>query len=282
MGKTRFLKWIHLINTGWFGLCVGYVLLLALRQAGVQWWVIFSLSGFSAVLFFLGVSLYLVAIYRSAARSQIIQEEHPLTSTDYYMVFYYMIPLMGGLAGIAGAAGLEDLTQGLLGIAYGTIGATFAVWIVVDPALGFLESVLPTSRRMRQVRLELARRQKEQEERQKQLLLDQITREEQEFQHRCQIRLEPLCRQLTALIGEGPEAVPAHEGKVVDIGVEAWQIGGLAAMQQLQKMAQDYCRQSWPQQALEMGWIDVWWDGIGDWRCQPLGEKGRLAGTPKS
>ncbi len=281
MEKQRFLKLIHLLNTVWFGLCVGYILILALRQAGVQWWVIFSLSGQSAVLFFLVVSLYLVAIYRSSSRSQIIKLEHPLTSTEYYIVFYYMTPLLGGLAGIAGIIGMNDITQCLLGISYGSIGATFVVWILLDPTLGLIETTLPASRRLRKERLEAARREKEKEQQQKQLLLQQIDLEEKELQSDYQKKLEPLSCKLTELILENGNEVQEREGEVVDIGVQAWQMGGLDCMQQLHKMAREHLRKTCGTEPA-IDWISLWWDGIGEWRNQPLREKGRLVGTPKN
>ena len=75
MTKQRLLKVIHLLSTIWFILCTGYLLILALRQAGVHWWVIFSLSGHSAVLVFTLLSLYLFAFFRGTSRSQLIETE---------------------------------------------------------------------------------------------------------------------------------------------------------------------------------------------------------------
>jgi len=91
-------KWLHFASTGWFMLCVGYILVSALRQAGVHWWVIFSLSGFSAIFVFLLIGLYLFAIFRGVDRNQKIEIEHPLTNTNYYLAFYDISPLLGGFA----------------------------------------------------------------------------------------------------------------------------------------------------------------------------------------
>jgi len=48
MLRRATLRSIHLFGTVWFMLCLGYILVLALRQAGVQWWIVFSLSGHGA------------------------------------------------------------------------------------------------------------------------------------------------------------------------------------------------------------------------------------------
>ena len=123
MSERRMLKSIHLASTAWFMLCIGYILVLALRQAGVRWWVIFSLSGHSALIVFLLISLYLFVIFRGVSRSQKIEVEHPLTSTNCYMMFYVVAPLLGGLAGALGMIGENRIGQFLLGIALGTLGA---------------------------------------------------------------------------------------------------------------------------------------------------------------
>ena len=105
MTGTKKLKSIHVASTAWFVLSVGYILVFALRQAGFQWWIIFSLSGHSVLIAFLLVSLYSFALFKGVSRNQLIEAEHPLTSTNYYMMFYVAIPFLGGLAGWAGRAG---------------------------------------------------------------------------------------------------------------------------------------------------------------------------------
>ena len=143
MSSHRTLKSIHLAGTAWFILCVGYILAFALRRAGVNWWVIFSLSGHSVLIVFLLISLYLFAMFRGVTQSQAIEIEHPLTSTDYYTVLYITTPFLGGLAGCLGMIGVSAIKQFLLGVALGTLGATFLVWVIVDPVAGLLEMLLP-------------------------------------------------------------------------------------------------------------------------------------------
>ena len=88
MNYRKTLKSIHLASTIWFMACIVYLLVLALHQAGFNWWVIFSLSGHSALLIFLLVSLYLFALFGGAGgKGQRETIEHPLTSTGFYMAF---------------------------------------------------------------------------------------------------------------------------------------------------------------------------------------------------
>jgi len=248
-----------------------------MRREGVNWWVIFSLSGHSAVLIFLLLSLYLFAIFRGTVRSQITQVEHPLTSTDYYMAFYDITPFLGGLAGIAGVIGMEDINQCLLGIGYGSMGATFCVWIIVDPAIGVIENLLPTSRQHHKKCLEQARLLKEEEQREKRLLLEKLQSDEKELHRSLQEQLEPLSLKLSELVSDNPKDLKKREYEVVDIGLKAWQIGRLDSMQQLHEMAMQQFRNKY-EKTPTIDYISMWWDGIGQWRNQPLSEKGVLFG----
>ena len=142
MAVRRKLRLVHLASTAWFMLCVGYILALTLRQAGLQWWVIFSLAGHSALFIFLLISLYLFAVFRGVGKSQKIEEEHPLTCTNYYMVLYVIAPFLGGLAGCLGMIGVNRIGQFLLGIVLGTLATTFLVWVIVDPVTTLLEMLL--------------------------------------------------------------------------------------------------------------------------------------------
>ena len=168
MSRDRTLKLIHLASTVWFCLSIIYILILTLRQAGVKWWILFSLSGHGLLISFTLISLYLFAIFRGVSSSQKVQIEHPLTSTNYYHIFYVITPLLGGLAGCIGMAGISTLGQFALGVALGTLGMTFLVWVIVDPLVGLLEPfVLSTSRKHRVERIAQAKvlRQKQNENR---------------------------------------------------------------------------------------------------------------------
>jgi len=271
MSGRRTLKSIHLAGTLWFTLCVGYILVLALRQAGVRWWVIFSLSGYSALLFFLLISLYLFAIFRGISRSQKVQIEHPLTSTNYYTVFYVTTPLLGGLAGCLGMIGVSTIGQFLLGIALGTLWATFLVWVIVDPATGLLEMLLPpASRKHRAQRLAQAKALRENRQRDHERLLADVLAKEKSVRHRWQKLLNPKAKKLAGLLTANRIDFKQAELEAVDIGVNAWQIGGLSCMRELRDMAMAIARRRNRNKAV-VDYIDVWWDGIGSWRNTSLG-----------
>ena len=161
MFGRRVLKPIHIASTVWFIVCVGYILILGLRQAGVKWWVVFSLSGHGVLIVLVLISLYLFAIFRGISSSQKVLPEHPLTTTTYYAVFYVTTPLLGSLASCLGMIGVNTISQFVLGVALGTLGATFMVWVIVDPAIGMLEMLLPASRKHRSQRLAQAKAERE-------------------------------------------------------------------------------------------------------------------------
>lgn len=277
MSKDRILKLIHLAGTAWFILCVGYILVFTLRQAGFHWWVIFSLSGYSALIVLLLISLYLFAIFRGAARSQKIEVEHPLTSTDYYTVFYIGIPFLGGLAGCLGMIGVSAIKQFLLGVAMGTLGATFLVWVIVDPVTGLLEMLLPAaSRKHRAKRLAQAKAEREKRQKDRERLLAEVLVKEKSDLRGWQKALKPQAEKLAELLTTSRTDFKQAEREAVDIGVNAWQIGGLSCMRQLRDMAMDLCKKKY-QDSMIVDYVSNWWDGIGSWRNQPIGENIELS-----
>jgi len=271
MSERRTLKLIHLASTLWFILCVGYILISALRQAGVRWWVIFSLSGYSVFLFLLLMSLYLFAIFRGISSSQKVKIEHPLTSTNYYRVLYVTTPLLGGLAGCLGMIGVETISQFLFGTSLGTLGATFLVWVILDPAIGLLEMLLPpASRKHRAQRLARAKALREKRQKDRERLLAEVLAEEKSVRNHWQKLLNPNAEKLAGLLTADRIDFKQAELEAVDIGVNAWQIGGLSCMRQLRDMAMAIARQRSKNKAV-IDYIDLWWDGIGSWRNTSLG-----------
>ncbi len=152
MAAMTILTWILVAATVWFVACTGYLIAVGLRQAGFRWWLVFSLSGYSTGMLLMLVSLYLFALYRGIDRGRRIQIEHPLTSTDCYMVLYVSAPLFGGLVASANAAENPGMDVSMAGVAWETLKVTFLVWIVVDPLVGVVEMLLPASRRHRAAR----------------------------------------------------------------------------------------------------------------------------------
>jgi hypothetical protein len=270
MNAKTVLKRIHVVGTIWFMICVGYMLILALRQVGFNWWLIFSLSGHSALMVFLLVSLYLFAFMRGVGNSQHISLEHPLTSTDYYMGFYVSAPLLGGLAAVLGmVSDIKDFRHFLLGLALGTLGVTFAIWVIIDPSAGLIEMLLPTSRRSRNRRLtETETDRRIRREKRECLLAEAFTREEQERQ-RWQERLRPHAERLATLSASRIPSRDQAEREALQIGAVAWKLGGLTCMRQLRDMTMDLLqKQHDPDEVVD--YVSYWWDGVGSWRRPTL------------
>jgi hypothetical protein len=274
---NRALRRIHLLSTIWFIASIGYLLVLMLRQVGFQWWLIFSLSGPSALVIFLLVSVYLFALYRGIGETQHIEAEHPLTTTSHYMALYVAAPLLGGLAGTLGMIGVTNPVRFLLGVALGTLGTTSVVWVVIDPAAGMLESLLPASRRHRAERRARAEAQRRaRQEKREHLLAEALAREERERQQ-WQQKLQPQARRLAALLACEAADLARAEQEAVDLGAQAWRLGGLSCMRQLHDMAVQAVRDKERKAGNEEetisspascanDYLSHWWDGIGDWR----------------
>ena len=270
MTSRRVLKLIHLVGTIWFMLCVGCIVITALHQAGFNWLLIFSLSGHSALAVFLLISLYLFALFRGVGGTQHIALEHPLTSTQYYMGFYVAAPLLGGLAGLVGMIGTSTSSKFILGVALGTLGTTFAVWVIIDPVTGLIEMLLPSSRKHRAERLARAEAERRaRHERREQLLAEAFAREAQE-RRRWEERLRPHAEQLAGLLATDASSLPRAEKEALDLGATAWRLGGLTCMRQLRDMAMAISRERGDGEDV-VDYISHWWDGIGDWRRPSLG-----------
>jgi hypothetical protein len=265
MTTRQALRLTHLASTVWFMACIGCILVLALHQAGFRWWFIFSLSSHSALVVFLLISLYLFALFRGVGEAQQIEIEHPLTTTGYYMGFYVAVPLLGGLAGMLGMAGVAHPMNFFLGVAMGTLGTTFVVWVIVDPIAGLVEIFLPASRKHRFERLAEAEAQRRtRQEKREQLLAEAFAREEQERQ-RWQQHLSPSAEKLAILLRSDSAEVWRAEREAVSIGADAWRLGGLSCMRQLRDMTVAI-RKDAGDQTIIADRLSNWWDGIGDWR----------------
>ncbi|OHB67107.1 MAG: hypothetical protein A2Y76_15645 [Planctomycetes bacterium RBG_13_60_9] len=257
----------HVASTIWFVICVGYLLILTLHQLRFHWWLIFSLSGQSVIVIFVLISLYLFALFRGVGGAQHIPVEHPFTSTRSYMGFYVAAPLLGGLAGVAGMIG-ENIHQFTLGVALGTLGTTFCVWVILDPAASLIETLLPTSRQHRTARLARAEAERALlREKRDGLLAEAVAREEQEYERWRQI-LQPQAERLAALLTGDTADSTLAEQEAADIGARAWQLGGLSCMRQLRDMTVAIVNDR--KDRTDTDYVSCWWDGIGDWRRPSL------------
>jgi hypothetical protein len=249
---------------------MGYVFVLGLHQAGINWWVVFSLSGHGALVVFLLISIYLFAIFRGVSSSQNVQIEHPLTSTPYYTVFYVIAPFLGGLAGCIGMLGVREVSHFLSGIALGTLGTTFLVWVIVDLVAGLLETVLPpTSRRHRAERLAQARVQREKKQMERERLLAELLAREDSDVSRWQESLKSQAQKLAELLIAEKIDFQNAEREAIEIGAAAWRTGGISCMRALRDTAIGISKQGSPDRAV-VDYITVWWDGVGNWRSPSI------------
>jgi hypothetical protein len=264
MSRQRALKSAHLASTVWFIICISYIFGLTLRQAGVNWWILFSLSGHGLLIALMLISLYLFAIFRGISSSQKVKIEHPLTSTSYYRIFYVITPLLGGLSGCLGMIGISTPGQFVSGVALGTLGTTFFVWVVVDPLAGLLEMLLlPTSRHHHFERIARAKAQRQiSHERRENLLSEVLVNEKLERQQWQEI-LKSKAERLALMLTSDETDFKQFECEAVGIGVNAWQIGGLSCMRELRDMAMDLAKEK---DKSVVDYVGVWWDGIGSWR----------------
>jgi len=271
MRRRDELRIVHIASTVWFILCVAYVLVLALRQVGVRWWVVFSLSGHGILIALVLVSLYLFAVVRGISSSQKVHVEHPLTSTTYYALFYVAAPFLGGLAGCLGLIGVSTVGKFLLGIAFGTLSITFAVWVIIDPAIGLIELLLPASRRNRVVRLAEARAQREQKQIARERLLARVTAQEDADRRRWHETLKPQAEKLARILTGEHTDIKQAQREAITIGVSAWQTGGLSCMRELRDMVINICSQQYQDRTM-VDYLSFWWDGIGNWRACPIAQ----------
>lgn len=261
MNTQKFLKRIHVCGTLWFLLCAAVLFILSMRQAGFRWWIIFSISGYSAVLLFFLFTIYLFAVYQGVIRNQ-NSIEHPLTTSSSYIILYDVTPFLGSISGLLAAPSLSWIFL-LNAIVQGTLTMTFIMWIVIDPVVGLIESLLPGStavrrERIRQQRLGKLRLKHENEElllrleRQESLLKSQWA---QYFSTYAKEAAELLCRH---------DLDDKSQRRMVELGAIAWQQGQLSCMMYFHEMILREIRNRAEPPTVDFA--ALWWDGIGVWR----------------
>lgn len=265
----KLLKRVHVTGTFWIALCAVFLLTIALRQAGVQWWIVFSLGGFSGVAFFMLISVYLFAFFRGVIRTQTPQE-HPLTTSYAYILFYDLCPFLGSLAGLASLWAVPNigLPERFYTLAEGTLVMTFLVWIILDPIIGPCELMIPACAAHRRRRLAETHRQKLQRKVERERLLQEALEFEKVNQVRLQETYEPIAEELANLLCGCNPADTEIRQEAAAKGAQAWRLGGISGMQFLQKMV----REKLTRRGCSIDWdiLAFCWDGIGTWRKPSL------------
>ena len=273
MITSRLLKRIHIGGTAWLMLSAGYVLVIALRQAGARWWVVFSLTGLSTIPFFLLLSVYLFAIFRGVTRNQ-INCEHPLTTSVPYTVFYDICPFLGSLAGFLSSFQISSLSPsaGLCLIAEGALATTFLIWIFIDPLAGVIESLLPSCAAYRRIRLAKVQADHQQIQQTNQKLLADLEALEKTNQLAWKEALEPAALELAGLLTKPSADIEQLQKRAAECGAMAWRLGGIICMRFMHQLV---CGKKRPG---DFDYLTIWWDGIGTWRRPPVQELLRIAG----
>jgi hypothetical protein len=260
----RTVKLLHAASTAWFLLAAAYLIALYMRQAGVQWWVIFSLSGYSAAVAFLLINAYLFVIFRGDRVNGGGEVEHPLTCSRQYMLLYSLIPFMGGIAGLLATLPVTRFEMTAVAIAMGSLCSAFVLWIIIDPLIGLVEMLMPQSRLHRKTRIEAARGEKERIQLAREQLLADITRQEDKNVLAWNRLFENDADLLAQSVRHGQRPARHIRMKVLEIGLKAWRHGGLECMQHLQKMVIDRLPVALRNRADQC--LSASWDGIGAWR----------------
>lgn len=127
----------------------------------------------------------------------------------------------------------------------------------------------PVSRKHRTERIAQAKVKREKKQKDRERLLTEVLAKEDSERRRWQQVLRPQAEKLAGLLtAEGADFKQA-EREAVDIGLKAWQMGGLNCMQQLRDMAIAISRER-DQNKEIVDYIPFWWDGIGNWHASPL------------
>ena len=273
MQYSIYFRRVHFLSTVWFLLCIGTIAAQSLRQAGLKWWQIISISGYSVVTVLFFVSVYLFAVFRGVHRHNEPDVEHPVTCQKVYKILYSFTPFLGFAAGIFSRTGIEgeiSLTSWLIVGAMGTFMITIANWVILDPMIAIVEGYFPGARKSRTARLEALRVEREKILKQRQKLLEELAEKERQEQREQREDLDSAAEKLSNLILSGLTGTKgATHPEVVDLGVLAWQKGGVKCMRLLRDLAWEKCSKKGIAPGI-VDEVDYWWDGIGDWRAKSL------------
>lgn len=260
---SRLLKRVHILGTLWFLVCAATLLAISLRQAGLSWWVVFSVSGYSAILFVFFAVIYAFALFRGVVRAQ-CAVEHPLSTSSAYLFFYDAAPFLGTLAGVLGCMGVANKWLALRMAAEGAVGMTFLVWVVIDTAVGFAESLLPSSRKARAERLAAAREARMRRQKQNADLLQTVLRRQEQLQRDWRGQFDAPSKQLAQLLS-GALLTAQAKALAIDLGAKAWQAGRIPCMRFVQQLIGNHLTELGADKRL-VQLVAAWWDGIGSWR----------------
>ncbi|MHC4635391.1 MAG: hypothetical protein ACYSYU_09335 [Planctomycetota bacterium] len=130
---------------------------------------------------------------------------------------------------------------------------------------------LPSSREHRRKRLAEARALKQTEQAERERLSAELETNAKRERQQWREQLLPYAEKLVVLVACINSSDLYSEKQAIDIGVAAWQMGGLSCMRQLHSMAMEIYRWKYTR-PMAVDYISIWWDGVGSWRCEWLEE----------
>ncbi len=261
MASRRILKFLHFSGTIWFMITAAFLLVVAMRQAGASWWLIFSLSGYSALAILFLISIYLVAIVRSVVHTR-TEIEHPLSTSDYYVVFYDIAPFFGAIAGLAGglfAGPVEVATT----VASGTLATTFITWILIDPIVSIVEATTPPARLASRWRRGRAKVAKKRINIANDKLMVSLFAAHDKKMRQWKEQMHTQIDQLVELVKDHATGKVHAEHQAVEIGANAFRQDGIECMKFVHKSCMKKLNDEKQQPS---DYISIWWDGIGSWQ----------------
>jgi len=271
MDRTAVLRairrYLHVAGTAWFVVCLVFMLLVSLHRANVQWVVLFPLAGPGLLALLLLISVYLFALFRGMSGSNKLADEHPVTSTRLYKGFYATVPFWGSVVGFAASTEPMGSEGFFVMIALGGLFMTFVVWVLVDPVLGSLETIVPASARQAMLRRRARERHDARlREEKRQALLTEVLAAEERQAEVLRRGLEPRVDALCALLARQADAPAEFDRQVVGLGLEAWRMGGKEGMETLWRLAQEHCGGG-TACGRGLALVESLWEGVGSWRA---------------
>ena len=261
------LKRIHLWGTVWLFLCIFFLLVFIIYQRGFQWWLIFSISSYSAVIVLFLLMVYSFAIYKGVVRN-LNSIEHPLTTSPYYVLLYDLAPFLGTLAGIYAAFFSDSVSLIGLAAAQGTLAMTFVMWIVFDSLAGIIEAALPQSTVHRKNRIVEIQEKKHIHNLERQRLLEQLGQQEKQSRSQWTLLFQPYALEVADLLCNPSSNIQAVRQRIVELGALAWQKGAMLGMHFLHATIVDEVKKRSPHPSVDF--VSLYWDGIGGWRKPSL------------
>jgi hypothetical protein len=128
---------------------------------------------------------------------------------------------------------------------------------------------IPSSRAHRRRRLAKVRALRKAERKSKEKLLKDIENAERIKQQQREKILLPFAQQLALLLGDVNVLKAGSPGKAIEMGIRAWQIGGIEYMKQLHTMTMSQIKSKCNEKE-SIDYLSIWWDGVGSWQSDWL------------